>query len=114
MQPGHVVVLAIGIVIAILAAAKFVAGKQHGCAVRKEDRRKHGARDAGSGGDNVWIVRWSFDAPIGGKIVRVSVLVVFAIGLIVALGVADYVRQGETVMRSCIIDRGPRAPRPTI
>ena len=38
VEPGGLVVLGIGIVVALLGAAEFVAGRQHGRAAREEQR----------------------------------------------------------------------------
>ena len=43
VEPGDLVVLAIGVVVALLGAAELVAGEQHRRALRQEQAREHGA-----------------------------------------------------------------------
>ena len=55
--------------------------------------------------------RRTFNAPIGGIVLPLAVLVVFAVCLVVALREADDIGEREAVVRGGIIDRGPGPAR---
>lgn len=110
VQPRDRVVLAIGVVVALLRAAEFVAAQQHRRAVGEQDGGQQRARHPGPLGQDGGVVGRAFDAPVGAAVVVVAVAVVFAVGFVVPVGVADHVAQREAVVRGGIVDRGPRPP----
>ena len=75
----------------------------------KKKGGEHGALLGGAQFQNVWIVRRPLGAMIGGEIFRTAVLVVLAIGKVVALVIGGEIRQRETVMRGEEINAGPGA-----
>src|SRR6516225_11201585 len=106
--PGSFVVLTISIVIAALSASEFVAAEQHRGAVREHHRCEHGARDAAAELENCLVICRPFDAPIGGIILAMTVLIAFAICLVVPRGIADHIRERKAVVGGDVVDRGPR------
>ena len=98
VPPGNLVVLAIGIVVARLRPPEFVPGEQHRRAVSKQNRRQHGSVNARPDVQNRLICRRSFNSPVRGIVLAVTVFIVFAVGLVVPLGIADHIRKRETVV----------------
>ena len=90
-------------------AAELVAGQDHRRAVREQQRRQQIALLPFARGADAGIVGRSFDAEIVAAIVGVPVLVVLAVGLVVALVVGDEIVEREAVMRGDEVDARPRA-----
>ncbi len=88
VDPRRLVVLAVGIVVAVLRAAELVAAQQHGRALRQEQRREHRPLQPLPHVEDGGVLGRSLHAPVGGVVVGVAVLVVLAVGLVVALDVA--------------------------
>ena len=104
------VVLAVGVVVAALAVAEFVAGGQHRRALRQQQCGQQGALQARAQRLHLGVVGRAFDAAVPAEVVAVAVAVVLAVGLVVALVVADQVAQREAVVRDDVVDRlGRRA-----
>src|SRR6185312_8130782 len=93
--------------------AELVARQQHRRALRQEHRGEQGALQTEPGGVDRWIGGRAFDTPVGRVVIGVAVLVVLAVGLVVALGVAHRVAQGEAVVARHVVDRGP-GPSPAM
>ena len=83
VQPGNLVVLAIGVVVAALRSSELIAGEQHWSAVSEKYAGEHCSLDAGSGVQNCSIGRLTFNAPIGGIVLALAVFVVLAVGFVV-------------------------------
>src|SRR4029077_5860608 len=98
VQPGNLIVLGIGIVVALLRAPEFITGRQHYGAARGEQGREQGADRARAPLENVGIVAGAFNAAIPGEILAMAVTIVFAIALVVALAIGDHVGKRESVM----------------
>jgi hypothetical protein len=89
VEPGDVVVLAIGVVVAALGPAEFVAAEQHGRAARQQQDGQHVAHLHQPHGADLRIVGRPLDAVIGRKIVAMAVAVVLAVRLVVLVVVGD-------------------------
>src|ERR1700733_12690953 len=105
VQPRSFVVLAIGIVVAMLSPAEFVAGKQHRNAKRQEQRRDKIALLTRT--QNVYgfaIAGRTLDAAVPGSIVGFAVAILFAVFFVVPIVVTNQVIQREAVMGGQKID----------
>ncbi len=109
-HPGDRVVLAVGVVVAALRTAEFVAGEQHGHARRQQQRREQRAAGAAPVGQHVRTVGRALHTAVRRVVVSVAVVVPLAVGLVVFVGVGDEVGEGEAVMRGHEVHRGPRPP----
>ena len=107
--PRRFVVLAIGVVVAVLRAADFVAAADHRHALREQQRRQQIALLPLAELDDFGIVSRAFDAHVPGVIVVGAVAIVFAVRLVVLLVVADQIVERESVVRGDEIDAGGRA-----
>src|SRR5580698_2653312 len=85
VHPRSLVVLTVGIVIAGLRAAELIASQQHWRAVRKHYGCEHGAANARAYIVDGLIIGPSLNAPIGGIVLAVTVLIIFSICLVMAL-----------------------------
>src|SRR5580692_10877030 len=97
-MPGDLVVLAIGVVIALLGAAVFVAAADHRHTLGKEQRGEEIALLAGAQGQDAGILGLALGAAVPRVVARIPVLVVFAVGLVVLLVVGNEIAQAETVV----------------
>ena len=104
VHPRDLVVLAVGVVVALLGAAEFVAAQQHRHALRKEQRGHQVLLAAQAPRADRRIVRRPFLAAVVAVVVVVAVAVVLAIGQVVLLGVADEVGDGEAVVAGDVVD----------
>ena len=109
VQPTQGVVLAVGVVVALLAVAYLVAGQQLRRALRAEQGGEQGTAPLAAQGQHGRITAGAFHAGVGAEVVRVPVAVVFAIGLVVFVGVGGEVGQGHAVVRGDEVDAGLRA-----
>ena len=106
--PADLVVLAIGVVVAVLGAANLVAAAHHGHALREKQRRQEIALLPLARGDDLRIVGRTFGAHVPGVVVVGAVVVVLAVGFVVLFVVADQIFQREAVVRGHEIDAGVR------
>ena len=91
VEPGQLVVLGVGVVVAALGAADLVAGGQHRRAARQEERGEQGADIGGARGGDDRIGDRSFDAAVPREVGVGAVAVALAIGLVVLVGIGDEV-----------------------
>src|SRR5436190_14221165 len=106
-HPGNFIILAEGIVIAALRAAKLVTHLQHGRSVTEKQARKKCSTQAIAKVENSWIVGWALGAAVPTPIVVVTVLVILEIGFVMLLVVRDEIEEGEAVMGGDEIDTCP-------
>src|SRR5688572_24060883 len=107
VDPGDLVILAVGVVVALLRAAELVACEQHRRALREQQRAEHVLHLAlAQAADRLYLGR-PLDAVVPRAVVRVAVLVLLAIRLVVLLVVADEVVEREAVVRGDEVDAGP-------
>ena len=105
------IVLAVGVVVALLGAAEFVAAQQQRHPEGEQQGGQHGAALAGPQGDDVGVVGRPLGAAVPRPVVVGAVAVVLAVGLVVLGVVGDQVGQGEPVVHGDQVDRrgGPPA-----
>ena len=85
LEPGDLVVLAPGVVVAVLGAAELVAAEQHRHALREEQRGEEVALLAPAQLDDLGVVGLALDAAVPRAVVVGAVAVVLAVGLVVLL-----------------------------
>src|SRR5690606_7147183 len=90
-EPADFVVLAVAVVVSVLGASVFVAAAKHGNALGKEKGGEEIAALAAAEFVDFGIVGRTFRAAVPREVVIVAVVVVFAVGLVVLLVVADEV-----------------------
>src|SRR5689334_16407395 len=104
--PRELVVLAIGVVIALLRTPHFVAVEDHGHALRKRERGHEVAHLPRPQLADTLILRRPFHPTVPAAVVVVAVAVLFAVRLVVLLVVRNKVPQGEAVMCRYEVDAG--------
>src|ERR1700751_5054468 len=107
--PRYFVILAICVVVSPLCAAEFVPSKEHWRTMGKHHGCEHRAPDPSADISSLFIRSCTFYPPIGRIIPERTVVVSFAVGLIVPLCETHHVGKCKAVMGSDIIDRSPRA-----
>ena len=98
VEPGDIAVLAIGVVVALLGAAEFVAAQHHRGALREQQRGQHVAFLAIAQGEDGLVVGGPFHAAIPARVVVGAVTTVLAVGLVVLVGIRDQIVQCESVV----------------
>src|SRR5487761_1166814 len=93
--PGGLVVLAVGVVVALLGPADLVTAEEHGHALGEEQGGEEIALLAATARPHIGIVRRPLHPAVPGPVVALTVPVVLAVRLVVLLVVRDEVRQGE-------------------
>ena len=105
-DPADFVVLAIGVVVAVLGVADFIAGQNQRQALRQQQARELVFPKLAAQRDDRRVVGRAFMAAIVAVVVVGAVAIVFAVGLVVLLVVAEQIRQREAVMHGDMIDAG--------
>src|SRR6185312_1238145 len=93
----------IRVVVAALCVPDFIAAEQHGRAQRQAQRRQQGPAFAGTQSQNVGTVRVTLHPVVDAQTVCMAVPVLFAIGTVVATGIAQQIAQREPVMRGNVV-----------
>ena len=106
VDPRDLVVLAVGVVVALLGAAELVAVADHRHALAEQDRGEEVADLAVAQREDPAVLRRALGAAVPGAVVVVTVVVALAVGLVVLLVVRDEVVEGEAVVRGNEVDRG--------
>src|SRR5207244_9479243 len=91
VEPGDLVVLAVGVVVAALAAAHLVAAEDHRDALGQEDRRQEVALLAPAQRPDLGVVGRALHAAVPRPVVALAVVVVLAVGVVVLVVVGDQV-----------------------
>ena len=91
VKPGQDVVLTVGVVVARLRAAEFVAALQHWYPLRQEERGQQGTLQVLAVLENHRVVAFAFSATVPGKVVSVPIVVVFSVELVVLVLIADQI-----------------------
>src|SRR6478672_7547271 len=104
VEPADFVILAIGVVVSLLRSGPFVAGSDHGHALRKEQSREHVAHLLTTELENLRVFGRTFFAVVPGMIIVIAIAILFSVGLVMLLVVTDEVVKGETVVRGDEID----------
>ena len=102
--PARFVVLAVGVVVAALRAAKFVPAEQHRHAARDQQRQQEVLDLAFPDGVDLVIGCVTFRAVILGEILGRAVVVVLTVRFIVLLPIAHEILQREAVVTGDEID----------
>ena len=110
VHPADVVVLAVGVVVALLRPRHFVAGGDHRGALRQQQRRQQVAHLPLAQRRDRRIAGRPFGAGVRRSVVGRAVLVVLAVRLVVLVVVGDEIVQREAIVRGDEVDRGPRLP----
>ena len=110
VQPGKLVVLAIGVVVPALAVAQLVAAAEHGNALRQQHRGQQVALLPLAQRQHMGVAGRPLHPAVPAQIVVGAVAVVLAVGLVVFVVVADQVFQGEAVVAGHEVDAGVGAP----
>ena len=106
VQPRNFVVLAVGVVVAFLRAAKFIAGDQHWNALTEHQCRHHVFDLSKPERVNDRLIGWAFNAKVFTVVVVVAVTVFFTVSQIVLLAITDQVVHREAVVRRDEVDTG--------
>ena len=110
VQPINLIILAIGVVIALLAAAKLVPRQQH----RRTLSQQYGSNQVTAltlaNLTDCRVRSLTLNSIVVTEIGWMTITVVFAIDFIVTFVVADQIGQGEPIMAGHIVDRRPRSP----
>ncbi len=104
VEPADLVVLAVGVVVAALAAAHLIAPEDHRHALAEQHRRQHVLLLSQTQGQDVGIVGRALSPVVVGPVVIRPVVALFTVGLVVLLVVADEVGQGEPVVGGHEVD----------
>src|SRR4051812_2459788 len=104
VDPRDLVVLAVGVVVAVLSATELIAVQQHRNALREEQGGEEVALLLLAQRNDVGVVGVAFGAVVPGAVVALAVVVAFAIGLVVLLIVGHQVVQGEPIVRGDEVD----------
>ena len=99
VRPGDRIVLAVGVVVALLGARHFVAAADHRNALAEQQRGEHVAHLLLTKLVNILDGRRTFDTAVPRTIVAFTVPVALAVGLIMLLVVAHQIVHGEAVVR---------------
>ena len=107
VHPGQLVILAVDVVVALLGAAHLVSVRQHGDALRQQERGQQVALLPGAQREHLRIVRLALDPAVPGPVTAVAVLVPFPVRVVVLVVVRDEVAQRESVVGGDQVDRRP-------
>jgi len=111
--PGHpadFVVLAVGIVVATLGAAGFVARQEHRHALRQEQGGEQIALLPGPQRQHLGIVGRPFDPAVPAAVVIGAVAVILEVRLVVLAVITDQILEREAVVAGDEIDAGVGPP----
>ena len=106
VEPGDLVVLAIGVVVAALRAPDLVAPREHGYALGEEEGGQEISLLAAAQGKHLGVVRGAFDAAVRRRVVVGAVAIVLVIALVALLRVGHEIGEGEAVVGRNEIDAG--------
>ena len=106
VNPADAVVLTVGIVVTQLGSSHFIAGHKMRNTLGQHQSCKHVSLLLFTDEINFHISGRTFLSVIVGKVVGMTVGIVFCIGLIVAVVVAHQIMQGESVMIGNEVHRG--------
>ena len=104
--PGDGAVLAVGIIVAALATAQFVAPQQHGHTLGQQECGQKVALLPLAQGKDFGVVGVALFAAVPGAVVAFAVAVVFLVGIVVLVVVAHQIPQGEAVVTGDEVDTG--------
>src|SRR5579863_569908 len=97
VDPGHLVVLAVGIVVTVLGAAELVAREQHRGAGGEEYGGQQSALHACARGFDRRVSGGTLHSPVAAEIGGMAVAVAVEVRLVMTLHIADDVAQREAI-----------------
>src|SRR5439155_25155433 len=106
VQPGGLVVLTVGVVVAVLGVAQLVAAADHRHALGEEQGGDQIPLLAFAEGAASRIVARPLGAAVPAQVIVAAVFVVLAIGFVVFLVVTDQVLQREAIVAGNEVDAG--------
>ncbi len=112
VDPADLVILTVGVVVAGLAVADLVAGKQERDALRQHQAGQLVLSQLPPQRDDRGVVGRAFVAAVGAQIVVGAIAIVLAIGFVVLGVIRVQVGQGEAVMNGDVVDA--RTWRPAV
>src|SRR5262245_38399213 len=98
VEPTHLIVLAIGVVVAVLASTSFIAHQYHGDAKGEQRNSQKILHLLVSQLLDFGIIRRALDAAVPATVVVRAVAVVFAVRFVVLLVIGDKVVESEAVV----------------
>src|SRR5262249_10345372 len=104
VDPAGLVVLAVGVVVATLTVAAFVSRQQQRHALCQKQAGQVVTAQFASERNDIGIVRCTFGSAISAEVIIGTVVIVFAIGLVVLLLVADEIIECEAVMHGHVVN----------
>ena len=110
VKPGNFAVLAIGIVVAALASAAFVAAQEHGHPLGKKQGDQKVSFLPGAQAHHSRIAGRPFRTAVPRTVVTFAVAVFLAVGLVVLFIVGNQIVQSKTVMGGDEVDAGEGQP----
>ena len=110
VQPGDLVVLAVGVVVAELGVAEFISCKEHGCPAAAHKDSAGVADHPHAKGEDLRVIGLPLRSAVPAPVVICTVSVLPAICLIVLFVVGIQIVEREAVMAGEKIDGGVGAP----
>src|SRR5215207_2661110 len=104
--PAEIIVLAVGVVVAALGTAHFIAAEQHRRALGKEEGGQKVPLLPGADGEDLCVGRRAFMSVIAGDVVVGTVSISLTICPVDLVFVGDEVAQGEAVVGGDKVDAG--------
>src|SRR4029078_13176105 len=98
VHPRDLIVLAVGIVVAALGAACFVACRQHDAAARSKERGEQRLQVVAASANDIGVVRVALGTVVPGVFLVVAVAVLLAVRLVVLAAIGDEIAEREAVM----------------
>ena len=110
IKPANLIILAVGIVVALLRPPQLITAKKHRYALGEHEGCEHRAAPQLPDGDDRWIIGWALDPGVPRPIVALTVAVPLPIRQVVFVVVRHEVVQGEAVVGRDEVDRGVGSP----
>src|SRR5215469_415811 len=107
IDPADLVVLAIGVIVALLRPTKLVAGEQHWCSLRQQQGGEEIPHLASPQRAHLFVLGRALDSTIPRTVVGVPIPIFLAVRLVVTIVVGDEVIEREAVMGGDEVDAGP-------
>jgi len=107
VMPARFIVLAVGVVVATLRAAQFIASKQHRHAARYQQGEQEVFDLAFPDGPDLSIFCFSFNAVILAEIFVGPIAIAFSVAFIMLVSITYQIMQGEAIVTGDEIDAAP-------
>ena len=112
VEPGQLVVLAVGVVVALLSAPELISGQQHGNALAGQQDRERVLHLGHPQPEHSRVGRVALGPRVPAVVVVAAVAVALAVGVVVLVVIGGEVVQGEAVVGGDEVHRGPAAAAP--